>query len=353
GLAQLPALANLGAFATMWNELGRYFSNPKLQQLFARYATYCGASPFSAPATLMLIAHAEQSGVWTIAGGMIKLADVLMDLAKARGAVFHFNSPVQEIKVKSGCISGVLLRDGRFIAADAVLANTDLAALDAGYLGEPAQQAVSGFCKNAKRSLSAITWALTGANAGMELAHHNVFFSSDYKAEFDTIAAGQIPFDPTVYVCTPNPGEYFCLINAPANGDKHHPNAAEEDQWLKRMTEKLQRRGLTLHPSAITRTGPPQFNQMFPGSGGALYGRALSSWRDSFNRPGVKTKLPGLYLAGGSVHPGPGLPMAALSGRLAATQILQDLASTKPLLQVAMPGGISTPLATTAAKPLH
>ncbi len=353
GLAQLPALSNLGAFATMWDELGRYFSNPKLQQLFARYATYCGASPFTAPATLMLIAHAEQSGVWSIAGGMFKLAEVLTKLAEARGAVFHFNSPVHEITTQSGHVCGVKLRDGQCMSADAVIANTDLAALDAGYFGEPAQRAVQGFNKDTKRSLSALTWAVSGRSTGIELAHHNVFFSSNYRAEFQAIAAGQMPADPTIYLCAPSKNEFFCLINAPANGDDYQLTPAEEDQCLQRMMAKLQRSGLILQTSAITRTGPQQFNQMFPASGGSLYGRALTNWQDSFKRPGAKTKLPGLYLAGGSVHPGPGLPMAALSGRLAATQILQDLASTKQFVPAAMPGGISTPLATTTVKPSH
>jgi 1-hydroxycarotenoid 3,4-desaturase len=81
---------------------------------------------------------------------------------------------------------------------------------------------------------------------------------------------------------------------------------------------------------------------LFPATGGALYGRATHGWRASFLRPGSRTKLPGLYLAGGSTHPGPGVPMAALSGRLAAVSLLEDLASTSTSVPVAMPGGIST-----------
>jgi 1-hydroxycarotenoid 3,4-desaturase len=73
-------------------------------------------------------------------------------------------------------------------------------------------------------------------------------------------------------------------------------------------------------------TTPDQFNELFPASGGALYGRASHGMMASFARPGAASKLPGLYLAGGSVHPGPGVPMAVMSGRLAAARLIADKA---------------------------
>jgi len=223
-----------------------------------------------------------------------------------------------------------------------VIANADLAAINAGYLGPAARDAVAGMMKSATRSLSAVTWAISGTASGFPLAHHNVFFSNDYKAEFGEIAARKLPADPTIYICAPKPGEFFCLVNAPPVGDSGNPTEAEEDSCFNIVLKKLQRCGLTLTPRAVKKTGPQAFETMFQATGGALYGRALAGWRDSFARPGAKTKLPGFYLAGGAIHPGPGLPMAAISGRLAATRLLEDFDSTRTSFQVDMPGGILT-----------
>jgi 1-hydroxycarotenoid 3,4-desaturase len=260
---------------------------------------------------------------------MFRLAEALAACATANGAAFLYNTKVTEIQSANGRTAGVRLDHGETLAADAVIANADLAALDAGYFGAAAKAAVAGMLKGAAPSLSAVTWVCTGTASGFPLAHHNVFFANNYPAEFVAISNGRLPPDPTVYLCAPEPGRFFCLINAPAGADTSLAPAGadknrEEDECLSHVLKKLQRCGLKLRPEAITRTGPQEFGRLFPASRGALYGRALEGWRDSFARPGARTKLPGLYLVGGAIHPGPGLPMAALSGRLAAARLLDQ-----------------------------
>ena len=348
GLRHGPALLGISPFASLWDELGKYFPDLRLRQLFARYATYSGASPFAAPATLMLIAHAESQGVWRLPGGMHSLARALARLAAARGAVLRYNAPVAEILVADGRASGVRLADGTTLAAGAVLANVELAALAAGRFGAAAAAALRPAARDAARSLSALTWAITGSAAGAALAHHNVFFSADYAAEFAAIGRGRLPPDPTVYLCAQDNENFLCLVNAPADGDAEQISEQGAQVCFQRAMAKLAASGVTLRPRQVTRTGPAQFETLFPASGGALYGRALSGWRDPFRRPGSASRLPGLYLAGGGVHPGPGLPMAARSGQLAARRIIADLASTARSPRAAMPGGMSMPSAMTA-----
>lgn len=346
-------LFDIAPFTSLWRALGDHFHDPRLRQLFARYATYCGSSPFLAPATLMLIAHVEQKGVWTVEGGMSRLAAELARLVRERGATIRLDTAVQRILVEGGRAAGVELSTGERLAADAVVCNADVAALGGGLFGAPARGAVPRQ-KPARRSLSALTFALDTQTSGFPLARHNVFFSADYRAEFDDLSAGRLPREPTVYVCAQDrdgdgppggpPERLFCIVNAPSTGDTHAFDEPETAPCIERSYRLFQKCGLTIHAEAdaLRVTTPNDFERLFPATGGALYGAASHGAMASFRRPGVRSRLPGLYLCGGSVHPGPGLPMAALSGRMAAATLLADSVSMRRWRAAAMPGGTST-----------
>ncbi len=352
GLRNPLELFRLRPFETLWAALGRSFGDPRLRQLFGRYATYCGSSPFAAPATLMLIAHAEQAGVWSVSGGMHALARAICGLATVKGARFRFGAHVARIRTGPSGVDGVELADGEVLMADAVVFNGDYAALSAGMLGGAVSEAAP-HAPRTGRSLSAIVSCRNAEASGFPLIRHNVFFSNDYRAEFDAIfTQGKVPDRPTVYVCAQDrtdlgldgearPERLLCLINAPANGDSrayaHEEIARCQDNAAKLMASC----GLTLHSGPEATASPAGFEQLFPATGGGLYGQASHGWQASFKRPGARTRIPGLYLAGGSVHPGPGVPMAALSGALAARSVLADLISRRPSRQAATAGGIS------------
>ena len=369
GPAGIAALAGLGPFASLWKTLGDYFHDPRLRQLFGRYATYCGASPWTAPATLMLVAHVELDGVWSIDGGMYALAQALAAKATTQGAVLRYSSPCQRIVVRGGRACGVELAGGEQLQADAVIFNGDASALAQGLLGDDAKKAARVTPLD-QRSLSAVTWSINAQTTGFPLVRHNVFFDDDYALEFNQIfRQHKLPSRGTVYVCAQDRGDdaqgssqnerLLCLVNAPAVGDMADtfPLTESEIQSCQEQSLKLLSQcGLALDLASATahsvRTTPNDFNQLFPGTGGALYGSAftnLNGWMTQFQRPGSASKLPGLYLAGGSVHPGPGVPMAALSGQLAAATVMADLASTKRLGRVRISGGMSMPSATTAS----
>ncbi len=348
GVGGLPNLLRISPFATMWDELGKYFSDPRLRQLFGRYATYCGSSPFAAPATLMLVAHVELDGVWRVEGGMHSLARALADLAQTRGAEFFYGREARRILIRSGRVAGVVLSDGERIDADAVIMNGDVAALRAGLLGEDARGA-AGKAAPVQPSLSAMTLAMRARTQGFPLLHHNVFFSRDYHAEFDEIfRRRRLPLQPTIYVCAQDRGDddsarederLFALVNAPAGVELTQEELGRCEETIFRT---LSAQGLQINAEATLRTTPADFARLFPATGGAIYGQASHGWMASFTRPGSRTKIEGLYLAGGSAHPGPGVPMAATSGRLAARSLMADLASTRPSRLAAIAGGMST-----------
>jgi 1-hydroxycarotenoid 3,4-desaturase len=358
GLGELAELWSIKPFGTLAGLAARHFADARLQQLFGRYATYCGSSPYRAPATLALIAHLEARGVWRVDGGLSKLAEAVAALAARHGAVFRYGADAEAVETAHGRASGVRLASGEMLPADAVIANCDAAALADDRLGRAAARGVAPVAR-ADRSLSALTWMIHGETQGFALDHHNVFFSSDYRREFDQIfRQRRLPAAPTVYVCAqdrgdagrpPGPERLQLIVNAPPDGDTKPPTPEEIEQCRLATFSLMASCGLTVAPRSCVMAGPAEFAAMFPSTGGALYGRASHGWQASFRRQASRTGLAGLYCAGGSTHPGAGVPMATLSGRLAADALIADLASMRRSHRTAMPGGMSTPKATADA----
>jgi 1-hydroxycarotenoid 3,4-desaturase len=339
GLTNLGAMWRTAPMQTLWGELGRYFLDPRLRQLFGRYATYVGSSPLLAPATLMLIAHVEQEGVWLVKGGMRRVADALQRAGVHNGARYRYGAHVEEIEVRQGRIVGVRLHDGEVLPCDAVVFNGDISALGTGLLGKSVSRASKPIARQ-QRSLSAVTWCVKAKTRGFALHHHNVFFAEDYAEEFDAVFRRRtITAAPTVYVCAQDRADaaadedvqrdsdrMLVLINAPADGDIDPLPEARIAQLQAQAFGLMRDCGLEVDMESMASvvTTPAGFHALFPATGGALYGRANHGSMASFARPGARSRVAGLYLAGGSVHPGAGIPMATLSGRMAAASVIED-----------------------------
>jgi 1-hydroxycarotenoid 3,4-desaturase len=360
-----PALVSaMAPHQTLKQLLRDSFSEPKLAQLFARYATYVGGLPQHTPAILALIWEAERRGVWHVQGGMHRLASAIEALAYQRGATFHYDAHVTRIETDAGRPSAVHTEEGR-IAVDAVLFNGDPRALGEGMLGD----ALAGVIRPAAvepRSLSAQVQAFAAAVPdAFPLAAHNVFFARDPASEYAPLAKGQLQTDPTLYVCAQDrfggarpdgPERFEIILNAPPIGDKTPaPDAQdardgasifsqESTQCQTLIFSRLAAFGLRFSPAPDVRTltGPHSFDALFPASRGSLYGRSPAGMMAAFARPTARTKMPGLYLAGGGAHPGAGVPMATLSARHAAEAMIKDLCLTSTSPQGATHGGMST-----------
>jgi 1-hydroxycarotenoid 3,4-desaturase len=332
------------------NMLRARLREPKLQQLFGRYATYVGGNPLRAPAVLGLIWQAEAAGVWAVKGGMAALARALLALLERLGGQVHTGAEVAKILSHGGQIHGVLLVDGTRMACTQVIHNGDPAALS-DLLDTPLLRRQ----QTQPRSLSAQVWTLaatvqSGTIGPRDLAYHNVFFADNPAQEFGPLAHGRTPENPTIYVCAqdraarlPEGRERFqFILNAPPI-----PHAQPEDtQCPTHPFDRLAEFGLALTPRATaspqTLTQPQDFAALFPASQGALYGLSPDGAMATFQRPVTRTRVRGLYLAGGGVHPGAGVPMAAMSGMHAAAAALSDRTSASGSRPMAMRGGIST-----------
>ena len=357
--ALLPGLSLAG-------HLRRQFRDPRLVQLFARYATYVGGRPTHAPGVLALIWRAEAEGVWAVQGGMHRLAVALADLAERLGVDLRLATPARRIVRQAGRVTAVQLQDGTTLPCAACVFAGDPAALAAGHLGEGLRTAVPA-SGTTPRSLSAWVWSFAAMAKGPltpDLIHHNVFFSADPKAEFGPLGKGEMPEQPTLYICAEDraagpvpvgPERFEIIVNAPPG----RPDQPEDfARCHARTFQRLRQMGLTFtpEPEAEALTTPAMLERLFPGSAGSIYGRSPEGTFATFARPQARTALPGLYLAGGGAHPGAGVPMAALSGKHAAAAVLADLkaaglTSASTSRPTAMPGGTLTGSATTGRAP--
>jgi 1-hydroxycarotenoid 3,4-desaturase len=331
--------------------------HPRLQQLFGRYATYCGSSPFEAPATLMLVAHAERLGVWSVDGGMHRVAQALAGIARARGAELRCSAPVARLLVawrprarrQAGGwrTAGGRRRDlqRRYRGAGAGPARRRAQPHGATHVAR-----TSGRC----RPSPGPAWRARAASRSTAMASSSATTTPPNSA---TCAQGRLPAAPTIYLCTQDRGagarrraageRVFVPGQRPGQRRPARP-AARGDRGMRENDLRPPgplRLQISWSPQGPQRTTPADFQARYPGTGGALYGRATHGWRASFQRPGSSSRMPGLYLAGGSAHPGPGLPMAATSGLLAAQAVLAALASRTSTFgwrATATPGGTST-----------
>ena len=315
--------------------LRRQFRDPRLVQLFARYATYVGGRPTHSPGVLALIWRAEAAGVWAVEGGMHRLALALGDLAQRLGVKLRLSTAARRILCDQGRVSAVELADGSTLTCAACVFAGDPAALGAGHLGDGPRAAV-GKRATSPRSLSAWVWSFAATVDGPlspDLIHHNVFFSSDPKAEFGPLGQGDMPEKPTLYICAEDrsagqvpkgPERFEIIVNAPPNRPDKPKDHAE---CHARTFQHLRQMGLSFspEPGPAALTTPAMLGRLFPGSGGAIYGRSSEGTFAAFARPPARTQVAGLYLAGGGAHPGAGVPMAALSGKHAAEAVLADL----------------------------
>lgn len=337
----LSSLKTIAPFTSLRTMAQRYLSTPELVTLIDRYATYTGSDPRKAPAVLLTIAYIEQVfGAWHIEGGIGQLSSALETRAREVGVRVHLNTPVRAITSTQGRATGVILENGEHVTSDYVVSNIDAhityeQLLDAPQKAKRERKKI----KRATPSFSGFYLLLSLSGRNPDQKHHTVSFPEDYDAEFDALFTTFQPVaDPTLYICSPQDSSmapsaresWFVLVNAPrhsANGegfDWLKPNVAAT--YSEHLIDLLVKRGLLDRERIITAQfrSPADIERMFNAPGGAIYGRSSNGASAAFNRASNRSPIKGLFLAGGSAHPGGGVPLVGISGEIVANAIASE-----------------------------
>jgi phytoene desaturase len=351
-LSAIAVPIRIGMFSNFARTVNRHLHHPKMREVLYQYATYSGASPFHAPATLAVIPHAEFGfGGWYLNGGLYRLAEELAKLAQRVGVDIQTNSPVKQIVVErsSGtkpCVKGVVLASGERLTADAVVANSDVVytyrhLIDAAYRRRYQDTTLNKI--EAGGSGMVLMLGIEGSYP--QLAHHNKFMPRDYRSDltamFDTHT---VPDDPCIYVCAstrtdptqaPDGCEnLFILASAPPL-DGTIDWTTEGPRYRDQLIQTLERKwGLTDLSKRIVVERcmtPLDLQTAYNANAGSIYGIGSNSRRTAFLRPPNRDKeISGLYFCGGATHPGGGLPLVTLSGKIVSELVAEDFAG-KPM----------------------
>lgn len=327
-------LATIAPGRTLRDLGTRYLRDPRLRTFLDRYATYTGSDPRVAPAALATVPYVEQTfGGWYVRGGLHRIADAVRDRALERGARLRLGADVAAVETAGGRVAGVRLDDGERLDADVVVANTDAAHLYRDLVRGPAAARARRALGRVAPSLSGFVLLLGLRGRTPGLAHHTVLFGDRYDEEFDALFGPDprpVP-DPTIYVSAPDDPAvapagheaWFVLVNAPRQGQVDWTAEGVSDAYGDRLLALLAERGLDVRDRIVLRAvrTPADLAARTRAVGGAIYGTSSNGPRAAFLRPANRSPVPGLFLVGGSSHPGGGLPLVTLSARIVADLI--------------------------------
>lgn len=338
-LRNLPLAFQLKPFVQHYRNMSAYFDDPRLKAAFTFQDVYMGLSPFEAPATFSMMPYSELAhGVWYPRGGMYRIVESLMDLARRAGAEFVFNTTVKEITVRDGRARGVLLATGQRLAADAVLADADLPYV---YHDLLPQDGTAARLERKRFSCSVVSF-FWGVDKRYEtLAPHTLFLADDYRENFESIIDDlTIPKNPSLYIHAPSRldpsmapvGQDTLIAIVPVG----HLSQTKEQDWSeigdqarRQVFRRLATLGITDlqdHIKFEVNFTPLSWHKRYNLMKGSTHGLCHNLTQLGYFRPSNRhAHYHNLYFVGASTRPGTGIPTALVSARLAAARILDDL----------------------------
>ena len=341
-LLKRPRLIRDLKIISPWKSLrGIGITNPYLAKIMDRYATYSGSDPRYAPAVLSTIAFVEEAfGAWHIKGGIGTLAEKITDRCEKLGVDIRLNSRVNEIVLNKGRVTGVVVNDAT-LTFDRVVANADAQFVYEKLLA-PTKKVVNIRKKLAKQEPSLAGFSLLlglKPSDSQPLEHHTILFPENYDLEFESIFTKKTPVEkPTIYICAPKDPlmvkdkdheSWFVLVNAPrhsTSGDGYDwSNQDFNRQYANSIINQIEAAGIPIRErlEVLEIRTPLDLQESVNAPGGSIYGTSSNGARSAFARAKNRSPIKGLYLVGGSAHPGGGLPLVGLSAEMVAEAILE------------------------------
>ena len=324
-----------------WKSLrGLGIRNPYLAKIMDRYATYSGSDPRVAPAVLSTIAFVEEAfGAWHVKGGVGTLSEKITERCEKLGVTIRLNTYVDEITTKSGAVTGVVVQ-GHHEEFDRVVANAD-AQFVYNNLMAPTNKVVKIRKQLAKSEPSLAGFSLLlglKPSTAEPLAHHTILFPENYDFEFESIFTSKTPVEkPTIYICAPRDPlmvkdagheAWFVLVNAPRHdpyeGGFDWSDAEFNQRYAHSIINQIEAAGIAVRErlEVLEIRTPLDLQESVHAPGGSIYGSSSNGARSAFSRAKNRSPIKGLYLVGGSAHPGGGLPLVGLSAEIVANAIL-------------------------------
>ena len=350
-LQNLPLLFQLKALKKHYDNVGNYFRHPHLKAAFTFQNMYLGISPYDALATYSLIQYTElANGVWFPTGGLYRVIETLEKIAQARGVQFLYHTPVKQIQVESNRATSVLLQDGSRLDADVIVTNADLPYAYRNLLPDRRE---ARRLERLKYTSSAIMFYWGVDTVYPQLGTHNVFLSGDYRASFDRIFKDKtLPDEPSFYVHAPAradaaaapAGQDTLMVLVPVGHLEEDANqnwGALQARARAAVLERLAKMGireLEQHLKFEVSYTPQDWQTRYNLAKGAAFGLSHNFMQVGYLRPQNRhPRYRNLYFAGGSTHPGTGLPLVLISARLTTERILKEVDAPQPAFNLKLP----------------
>lgn len=350
-LQNLPLLFQLKALKKHYDNVGNYFRHPHLKAAFTFQNMYLGISPYDALATYSLIQYTElANGVWFPTGGLYRVIETLEKIAQARGVQFLYYTSVKQIQVESNRATSVLLQDGSRLDADVIVTNADLPYAYRNLLPDRRE---ARRLERLKYTSSAIMFYWGVDTVYPQLGTHNVFLSGDYRASFDRIFKDKtLPDEPSFYVHAPAradaaaapAGQDTLMVLVPVGHLEEDANqnwGALQARARAAVLERLAKMGireLEQHLKFEVSYTPQDWQTRYNLAKGAAFGLSHNFMQVGYLRPQNRhPRYRNLYFAGGSTHPGTGLPLVLISARLTTERILKEVDAPQPAFNLKLP----------------